>query len=413
MDAVLDDLFSPEAVANPHPLFAALRAEDPVHWNPRHRAWVLTRHDDVVAGFRDPRLSADRIVPFYERHGEAGEAELTDPVNRLLGGWMVFKDPPDHTRLRRLVSQAFTPRAVRRLEPRIHALVATLLDELAARAAGGDGVVDVRSALAAPLPAMVIAEMLGVPASDHDRFAAWSDDIIALVFGAQGVPDRRARAERGLLELAGYFSDLIEARRARPADDLVGALIAAHDEGEALSADELLSTCTLLLFAGHETTTSLLTNGLAALLGAPDQLGRLRADPILLPTAVEELLRFEGPAKVEVRYAAEPVELRGRRIEPGSRVFLAAIAANRDPERFADPDRLDVARSPNPHLGFGYGLHFCLGAPLARLEATVALGAVLRRFPALAPAADLGALPWHPTLVSRSLAALPVRLGPG
>ncbi len=395
----VDDLFDPAVVADPYPTLAHLRETDPVHWNPRHRAWVLTRYDDVVAAFRDPRLSAARVG------GDGGETD------RLLSGWLVFKDPPDHGRLRRLVQQAFSTRAAKELEPRVEALVEELLDALVAQVGPRD-VVDVRRAFAAPLPAIVIAELLGVPAADRDAFTAWSDDLSALVFGATGVADRRARAERGFRELAGYFAALIEERRAAPRDDLLSALIAAHDEGSALSTDELLSTCTLLLFAGHETTTSLLTNGLAALLGAPDELARLRGDDSLVPTAVEELLRYDGPAKIEVRVAAQPLSVRGRSIEPGQRLFLAACAANRDPEVFADPDRLVLDRSPNPHVGFGSGPHYCLGAPLARLETAVALRALLRRFPSLEAAAPLGELPWQPAIVSRALASLPVRLGP-
>ena len=404
MDGALD-LFSPTAVADPYSLLADLRTHDPVHWSARHRAWVLTRYDDVVAGFRDQRLSAERI----RTPAQAGARDTTAAVGRLLREWMVFKDPPDHGRLRRLVQQAFSPRAVRALEPRVVAIVDDLLDALPSH--GEAGVVDLRPAFAAPLPAIVIAELLGVPDTDRDRFTAWSDDLIGVVFGAEGVADRRERAEHGFGELSAYFRALVEDRRNDLSDDLLSALIVAHDEGTALSTDELISTCTLLLFAGHETTTSLITNGLAVLLDAPLQLARLEQDETLYPTAIEELLRFEGPAKIEVRVAARPIELRGRSIRSGDRIFLATCAANRDPAQFADPDHLDLSRNPNAHLGFGFGLHHCLGAPLARLEASIALQAILHRFPDLTAVSPLRELTWHPTLVSRSLATLPVVLG--
>jgi cytochrome P450 len=407
-----DDLFLPSVVDNPHPLLARLREEDPVHWSERHRAWLLTRYDDVSAGFRDERFSAQRILPALE-HWDDRAAETVDPVTDVLANWMVFKDPPDHPRLRRLVSTAFRPRAIAALRPDIEATVDMLVEDLVAEAAAdSEGVVDLNRVFAGPLPAIVIANMLGVPAEDRDRFRHWSDELSDLVFGATEVPDRRERGQRALAALAAYFGELIERSRSDPQDNVMGSLIESHDEGDHLSADELISTCTLLLFGGHETTTALITNGMAALLASPAQIPCLVGGETEAARAVEELLRFEGPAKFEVRHAVDRVELHDKVIERGQRIFLSVISANRDPTHFADPDRLDLTRSPNPHLGFGFGAHFCLGAALARTEGRIALSRLLKRFPHLAPAVPLDSLPWRPALISRSLSSLPVTLGP-
>jgi cytochrome P450 len=324
---------------------------------------------------------------------------------------MVFKDPPDHPRLRRLVSTAFRPRAIAALRPDIEATVDLLIDDLVTEAAADpDGVVDLTRVFAGPLPAIVIAHMLGVPAEDRDRFRSWSDELSDLVFGATEVPDRRERGQRALTELAAYFGELIEKSRMHPQDNVMGSLIESHDEGDHLSADELISTCTLLLFGGHETTTALITNGMHALLSSPEQKSCLTGGEAEATRGVEELLRFEGPAKFEVRHAADRIELHGKVIEPGQRIFLSVISANRDPAYFAEPDRLDLSRNPNPHLGFGFGAHFCLGATLARTEGRIAMSRLLKRFPDLASPVPLDSLPWRPALISRSLSALPVTL---
>lgn len=410
MDVVSDDLFSAGAVVNPYPVFAHLRVTDPVHWVERDRAWLVTRHDDVIAGLHDPRFSSNRVVTMSEQAANP----MQGPTN-LLSDWMVFKDPPDHTRLRRLVQKAFSPGVVRTLEPTVQLLVEEQLDRLAdAEPPGGygHGVVDVQQTFASVLPAVVVAHMLGVPESDRLQFKTWSEELAPMVFFAPGVADRRERGARALGELGAYFGELMHARRVAPTDDLMTALVEVHDEGMSLTTDELLATCTLLLFAGHETTTALITNGLAALLEAPDQRDLLMADPTLIGSAVEELLRFDGPAKVELRRAVEPVELRGRMIEPGERMFFATAAANRDPEVFTQPDHLDITRTLNQHVGFGFGIHFCLGASLARLEAAIALRSMFERFPDMQLVTSPSLLPWSPVLASRSLLSLPVYLRP-
>jgi cytochrome P450 len=391
------DLLAPEVVADPHPTFAQLRQRDPVHWSERHRAWVLTRYDDVSAAFRDRRLSSDRASPL----ARPNEAELAgaDPVISVLARWMVFRDPPDHTRMRRALRPAFAPSAIDALRGTVERVVDQLL-------AGLPDEFDFLDQFATPLPAIVIAELLGVPPDDHDRFRAWSQDLAALVF-ASGLPDRHRRGREALTALADYLGEQLARRRAQPADDLLGTLAVMQETGE-LTAEEATANAVLLLFAGHETTTGLLGNGLAVLLMHSDQLERLRADPSLTPSAVEELLRYEGPSKLMPRWAEEEVELRGRRIAPGELIYLVQAAANRDPEHFAEPDRLDLARHPNSHLGFGYGLHYCLGAPLARLETAIGVSRMLEHYARIELAGDQPR--WRPNLLGRAVENFQVRL---
>jgi cytochrome P450 len=391
------NLLAPEVVANPHPTFARLREQDPVHWSDRHRAWVLTRYDDVSAAFRDLRLSSDRASPLA--HADGANVSGEDPVESVLAHWMVFRDPPDHTRMRRALRPAFTPPAIEVLRPTVERVVDQLLDGLPEE-------LDFVAEFAVPLPAIVIAELLGVPPGDHDRFRAWSRDLATLVF-ASGLPDRHRRGRAALTALAGYLGEQLERRRARRTDDLLGGLAAMQTAGD-LSVEEATANAVLLLFAGHETTTGLLANGLAVLLAHPDELESLRADRSLITSAVEELLRFEGPSKLMPRWATEEVELRGRLIAPGDLVYLVQAAANRDPEHFEEPHRLDLARDPNSHLGFGYGLHYCLGAPLARLETAIALSRLLERGARIDLVGDQPR--WRPNLLGRAVENLAVRI---
>jgi cytochrome P450 len=400
---VLYDPRRPEVIADPYPVFRRLQAADPVHWSEILGGWVLTRYDDVRAGLHDSRLSSDRITPFLE-HSERGRPEVQE-LGQLVGRWAVFTDPPTHTRLRQLMNTAFTPRAVERLRPRILEVVDDLLGRIE-----GHGHMDAIRDFAYPLPVIVIAEMLGVPVDDRDRLKAWSDELALFVGSSLGAPDKYERARRGVAEMTDYFRGLVAARRRQPRDDLISGLAAAEERGAVLSEDELVATCVLLLFAGHETTTNLIGNGLLALLRHPDQLQALRDDPGLAPSAVEELLRYDGPTQVQTRVAQEDLELSGRSIRRGDRVFLMLNAANRDPARFPEPDRLDLRRPDNHHLAFGYGIHFCIGAPLARLEGQLALTTLVRR---LTDLALLTATPeWLDSLVFRGVRSLPVGFGP-
>ncbi|HEY7199614.1 MAG TPA: cytochrome P450 [Candidatus Dormibacteraeota bacterium] len=386
--------FDPAVMADPYPYYRLMREGDPVHWNGTIRTWFLTRHADVSELMRDDRrFSADRT---------RSERYVPPPPERARGARsMLVVDPPDHTRLRNLVNKAFTPRMVEQLRPRIESISADLLDRLA-----GEGETDLVAQFAYPLPVIVIAEMLGVPARDRMRFQEWS---AVLIRGLDPFVDAETleRVFDAREALNDYLNGIIAERRRQPAADLITGLIAAEEEGDALGHGELVAMCNLLLVAGHETTVSLIAGGTLALLRHPDQLDRLRREPPLARTAVEELLRFVPPVQWTGRVAMEELEIGDRRISPGQSVVGILAAANRDPEVFPDPDRLDLGRDPNPHVAFGRGIHFCLGAPLARLEAQIALPMLLARFPALREA---GTPEPRPTWNLRGLARLPVAL---
>jgi cytochrome P450 len=394
------DLLSAEAVADPYAAFGALREHEPVHYNAAHRSWIITRYEDVAAGFLDRRLSSDRVASIYASKLSDAQRAATFSV---LSDWMVFKDPPDHTRLRNLVKLAFTPRAVQRLKPRVVEIVEQVLDVPPA------GTVDVVRDIAFPIPAMVIAEMLGVPAEDRDLFRVWSNAASTVIFEAVRDDQDRRRAQEGLVALSEYLQDLVRRYRAHPRDNIISGLVRVRDNDDTLSEGEVVNTCLLLLFGGHETTTNLIANSFLALTGHPDQRELLRENPSLVPAAVEELNRFDGPAKMVVRRAATNVELRGHVIPAGARVLLVQCAANRDPRHFDEPDRVNVRREENRNIAFGFGIHYCLGAPLARLEVSTALPRMLERL--AEPVVDADELDWLPLLLTRGLRSLPVRYG--
>ena len=385
----------PEFHSNPYPFYRALREEDPVHQSPLG-FWVCTRYDDAVMILRDPRFGREGMAKLME-----ARLGLTQDTSRARD--MLFQDPPDHTRLRALVSRAFTPRVVEVMRPHIQEIVDGLLDRV-----DGARAMDVIEDLAYPLPVTVICEMLGVPAADQDIFKTWTTDIARSLDAAILPADSDAipRGRDARLGLADYFRSLIATRRKDPKPDLLSALIAAEEEGNKLSEGELVSTCMLLLIAGHETTVNLIGNGLLALLQHPDQLRALRDDPELIQTGVEELLRFDGPVQRTGRMTTAEVEIGDKRIPRDSVVVSVIGAANRDPKQFADPDRLDVSRKDNRHIAFGFGIHFCLGAPLARLEGQIALGTLLRRMPKLALVSDVPE--WRESSTLRGLKSLPV-----
>ena len=363
--------------ADPHPHYRKLRERDPVHRSRLAGGWVLSRYEDVLAVLRDPTWSSDERnwsrFPIYRARGE--RAGLPDPYSEHFSS-MLRLDPPDHTRLRSLVSKAFTPRAVEAMRPR----VALLVDELIAKVESRRHM-ELVGEFAAPLPVIVIAELLGVPSPEHDRFRRLSDEAVKLL--GDGPIAEKKRGIEGMRAIRDYFATIVEARRRSPQDDLISALVAAEEAGDRLSLAEMMSTLVLLLVAGNETTTKLIGNATLALLRHPGEIERLRADPGLLPNAVEEFLRFDGPVQLTSRMAREDRELCGRTARKGEQVVLLLAAANRDPAVFADPDRLDVGRRDVRHLAFGQGIHFCLGAQLARLEAALALEALVTRLPGL------------------------------
>ncbi|HWF52818.1 MAG TPA: cytochrome P450 [Solirubrobacteraceae bacterium] len=402
-EALADDLLAPAVNANPYPYLAALRERDPVHWSGRHNAWVVTRYDDVASGLKDKRLSSDRVQPLLDAMDAERRARV-GPVMEMLTGWMVVTDPPTHTRLRRLAANAFQPQRVNAMEAQITALVDELLDDFIA---GGHS--DLIAHFAYPLPATVIGELIGAPPGDRDRFKGWSNDLAMVAFGAGGEArdDRHERATRGLDELFTYFEGLIERSRREPGEDMISNLLEGDGSGDRLSNDEMKAMCALMLFAGHETTTTTIASAVMTLLQHPDQLELIRAQPELAGGAVEEALRYEGAIKVLIRWVVEDLEVRGREIKVGQRVYLLPSAANRDPEKFPDPDRVDITRSPNAHIAFGRGVHTCIGAQLARLEMRVALARIVDRLPGLRFANDVE-LEWVPSLASRGLKELRV-----
>lgn len=386
---------APDFLADPYPTYHRLRTEDPVHQSPLG-FWVLTRYEDVVAVLRDPRFAKEPMI--------AAVAARFGIPPATIGLSMLDRDPPDHTRLRGLVSKAFTPRVVEGLRPRVQEVVDGLLDGVE-RA----GTMDLIEEFAYPIPVNVICEMLGVPVEDHERFKGWSLDLARGLDSIMLPPDSEVAKRSGMARqgLAEYFRALIAERRASPRGDLLSGLIAAEEAGDKLSEAELLATCVLLLVAGHETTVNLIGNSMISLLRNPDQLRKLRENPGLIGSAVEELLRYDGPVQRTARTPDQDVTIGGRTIPKGEIVMPFIGAADRDPAQFPDPDRLDITRADNRHVAFGLGIHFCLGAPLARIEGQIAINTLLARLPKLALATET---PEHrQSLTLRGLAALPVR----
>jgi len=391
----------PAVLADPFPLYARLRDEDPAHWSPRLKAWVLTRYEDVKRVCLDSTMSSDRLRPFFATLPPPEASKIAE-LARYLTLWMVFRDPPEHTRLRRLAARVFNVRSINALRPNIEALTAWLLDRLAERKE-----FDFIGDFAMPLPALVIMDMLGAPREELARLKRLSDEMALFIGSARDAPEKYERAGAATREMADLFRELITARRAAPQRDLLSELVALDDGGDRLSDDELVATCILLLFAGHETTTHHLANGLRALLRFPAELDKLRANPALAPAAVEELLRYDGPIGAQVRIVQQAQTLHGKALKPGERVFLLMNAANRDPRAYANPERLELSRNGVPHLTFGFGAHLCLGFPLARLEGQVALPAVLARWRRLELASE--AIEWMDSMVLRGMKAMPVR----
>ena len=396
------DLFDPTFKANPYPTYAELRSGAPVYRAelPDGRGvWLVTRYDDVVAVLKDERFAKDWRSAMTPE--QLAQIPPIPEVMKPLSENMLDKDPPDHERLRRLVSKAFTPRLIERMRPRVQEIADTLLD-----AVEDKGGMDLIDDYAFPLPITVIAELLGVPVADRNRFREWSN---AAVSG----DTTQEYVEKILLPHMQAFIDylraLFEEKRENPKDDLISALVLAEEAGDKLSEDELLAMVFLLLIAGHETTVNLIGNGTLALLQNPDQLQKLKDDPSLIKPAIEKLLRYDGPVETSTeRFAREDVAIGGTVIPKGEMVLVVIAAADHDPERFPEPDTLEIARADNKHLAFGKGIHHCLGAPLARMEGQIALGTLLRRMPDLRLKDSPESLTWRPGLVLRGLKGLPV-----
>jgi len=392
-------LLDPEVLANPYPLFHHLRSEAPVHWDPFLHAWVVTRYRDVIRVLHD--FSAER-TPSPEQLANMGLAAL-NPIAQVMVKQMLFLDPPSHTRLRSLAAYAFTPGRVEVLRGHIREITNRLLDEVEAR-----GRMDVIADLGEPLPCIVTAEMLGVPVEDHPQLKAWSQDFAEMLGNFQHNPDRVPRVLKSVKEMTAYFRSAVSEQRIHPRGGLVSSLMSAEIQGDRLTEEEVIANCIVTMVGGQETTTNLIGNGVLSLLRNPDQLEKLRNDLSLIPSAVEELLRYESPSQHTARLAPEDTILGGKRIQKRQAVIAVMAAGNRDPERFPDPDRLDICRTDNRHLAFGWAAHFCFGAALARIEGQIALELMIRRLPnwALEPEP----LVWRTNLGLRGLTKLPIRL---
>ncbi|HZO75287.1 MAG TPA: cytochrome P450 [Ktedonobacteraceae bacterium] len=390
-------LLDPDVLANPYPLYHRLRSEDPVHWDHYLHAWVVTRYADVVTVFQ--RFSANR-TPTPEQLTALGLSALT-PLAQVMIHQMLFLDPPAHNRVRGLASKAFTPRRVESLRSHIQDITNSLLD-----AVQDKGQMDIIADLAYPLPAIVTAEMLGVPTADWPQLTAWSADFAQVLGNFQHNPDSAARVISSLEQMVAYFQAAVSEQRKRPRDGLISAFLAAEQDGDRLTEEEVVANTIVTMVGGQETTTNLIGNGMLTLLRHRDQLELLQSDFSLVPSAVEELLRYESPSQHTARLAPYDTELGGKSIRQRQAVIAVMGAANRDPERFPDPDRLDICRKDNRHVAFAWASHFCFGAPLARIEGQIAFEAILRRMPRiqLAP----GPITWRENLGLRGLVALPV-----
>ncbi len=396
------ELLTPDVRGNPHPVYARMRLEAPVHLSHHFELnghpWIFTRYQDCVNLLKDPRFTKDQTRKSdFDMTRIDIESQSALAINRH----MLTVDPPDHTRLRDLVHKAFTPRMIRELNGRIQEITDDLIN-----AAQPRGEMDFIADFAVPIPVTVIAELLGVPTSDQAKFREWSQIIVK--GGSQG--SNREKTATAVLEFIMYFHNLFEERRAEPQDDLISGLLQVEQDGDKLDSQELISMVFLLLVAGHETTVNLIGNGTLALLNNPDQMRKLRANPSLIHSAVEEMLRYDGPIGIStMRWTLEDMEMYGQLIPANSLVVASLLAANRDPEVFPNPDVFDITREPNRHIAFGHGIHYCLGAPLARLEGSIAINTLLRRLPHLELTVHPDQLEWHETLLLHGMTAMPVR----
>lgn len=380
---------------DPYPLYARLRRDHPIVWSDAWRCWVLSRYDDVAAVMQDARrfTNAGRVVSAIRREFKGNDLEQVRPLVDHYSLGLINSDPPDHTRMRRLVQNGFVPRVVDALKPHIQQIVDDLLD----RAQRSGGQMDVVRDLSYPLPIQVIAELMGIPLDMRDQFKAWSVQIIEFQATPRPPLEVALRSQKALLELRAFFKEIFEERRRSPRSDLISILVQASFEGEKLTLDELLNTCVTILIGGHETTTSLIASGVWLILTHPDVRRQITEEPSLASSAVEEFLRYEPPFQRIIRIATEDLALAGTSISRGQTVMLLIGSANRDQRVFESPEALNIRRSPNRHLSFGYGVHFCLGAGLARAEAPIAIGTLLRRFPNLR--LDVGPPQWHDGMV--------------
>jgi cytochrome P450 len=395
-------MFDADFIANPYRMYSLLRAMAPLLWTDKFRsgAWVVSRHADVLAGLHDARLSSRRSHNLTAALPADVQGEFVT-FNRIFSRWMLFLDPPEHSRLRKLLNKEFTPNMIQRMRPRIQQLVDSLLDEVV-----GKSEIEFMTEFANPLPVRVIAEMLGIPGEDQSEFQIWSDDLASFFGNPAATVEMGHRAQNSLVSLTEYFRALLPERREHKGDDLVSLLLRVEEEGEALTNEELLAQCTLLLVAGHETTRNLIGNGMLALLQHPEQLAKLKDDSALITSAVREFARFDSPVQFSGRAAAEDFTWHGKEIKKGQTVILLLGSANHDPEKFTNPDALDISRDEGMSLSFGHGTHFCIGAALANAEAEIAFSTLLKRTSNLRLLDDFPA--WRLNMSFRGLSRLPL-----
>ncbi|MEM7465421.1 MAG: cytochrome P450 [Pseudomonadota bacterium] len=398
------DIYNPRdqrLLNDPLAVFKRLQQEDPCHWCATLKSWLFTRYDDVREVLRDEAISADRITPYFESLPEAQRLGIKEIV-KYLNTWVAFKDQPEHTRIRSLLNKVFTPGAIKNLRPQVEQAVDYLREPLA-----DEQSFDFIEEFAYPLPANVILMMLGLPIEDSALLHEWSVEMQPFIGGATTSPDKYARAERGAKKMAAYFREAIRERESRPRDDMLTKLIKCRDEDESLAEDEMIGTAILFLFGGHETTTNLIGNGVRTLLQHPEAAQKVRQDDGVIKLAVEEILRFDGPTLASVRLVKTEHERHGKTLKKGDRVFVMIHGANHDTDEFTTPEEFDISRNPNPHLTFNYGIHFCLGAPLARLEGDVAIARVIRALPALSLVHD--SYDYMDTMVMRGVREMAVK----
>jgi cytochrome P450 len=406
---MIDDLiYDPSDAAtlrNPHSIFARLRAEDPVHWSDPMQAWIVTRYDLAGEVLIDAATYSAERLGTVRKHLPAQTQDIATQILRWLSHWMVFRDPPDHTRLRRHMNKVMNLPVFEALRGSIRQIAVMLLDDLPRGEA-----VNVIPAFSIQLPGMVIMDLMGVPRNRLLEVKSWSDDMMLFIGSARGVPDKYERARRGAVAMAALFQSMIEERRTAPRDDMLSQLILSEAGGQRLNDDELIGSLMMVLNGGHETTANLINNSLLAMAHNPDQVAALRQNSDGMARAVDEFLRYDSPVLSIGRVVSKETELGGRQLAPGERIFSMLVAANRDGAVFANPDALNIARNPNPHMAFGKGHHFCLGTPLARIEGQVAMECILERFSKIELVEPVEDIPWINSMVTRGPTRLPMRL---
>jgi len=400
MTTISDDLMAHEVILDPHSYYHELRETDPVHWNERWGGWVLTKYDDVVQVLRDSvHFSSDRMA-FLDKELSTEQRDSYAPIFKVLSKWIVFRDPPMHTKLRLLLNPHFTPRAIERYRPMVRGIVKRMLDKLE-----GKGQMELLNDFAYQVPMSVLLELIGAPLVDREKVKEWSEQLGAFFFIRADEPRRREIACEGINSLVEYLRPIVAQRREHPGVDLISLLLGAEETGD-ITEDDVIATCVLLVFGGHETTMNLIANGTLALINHPDQWELLKQNPGIIENAVEEMLRFDGSVKATVRWVTEDVTVGGKLIKKGDRVLVGLSAANRDPGKFNHPDVLDLNRDPNPHVAFAHGIHVCLGASLARMELQEVFTGLTQRLPCPVLATDK--LEYHATVVNRALESLPI-----